>query len=738
MKISSRLILFVAAACLLTLALPVFSPTAFAVSYEGDIGNGLIKRKSIDTEHFRMEFSNLIMNQADEDGNGVADLIDVVAEAAEDSWDQEVETMGYEEPIQETEHKVIVIFDEKDEYLSTGAIGVTGVLSNGEPYIAIDPWMDDDYLRITIAHEFFHSIQFGYDTSFALYNHGVNWAEATATWMEDIVFDSVDDYVNYLPDYFDYTDYSVFAALTPTDTLFEYALNIWPRFLHEYYDYSIIREIWEDYFDSSTSDSDVTKVYDSATDAVEAEGDELQDVYREFTLWNLAPSDSYDEGDDYPEVNLISGEQDIYKIIDDEYAPALYGANYLFFSNSGSEDDFYFHMIKADGVSFNVSLVPMDGDEADLDELVYEFADTDEEFTEALILEDLNGDDVVAVISPIWSEDAPSDSVFDQGHLYYYLASFGSDISDDIQVDTEVEEAEEKDGEESTADEGRDTGLSLSVMEYDEDSVRLSWNRIVDDEISSYEVLYGMANEDGDVEYDSVKEISRASTTFGTVSDLEEGETYHFQLFALDEDGDQFGDESNEVAVIPEEWLFTDLSFLDDHYDSISALVDEGVFGGYDDGSFGADNTINRAELLKILIEGQGITPDEDEYKDCFPDVEDDWYAKYVCYAEAQDWVDGYADGDFKPAKTVNKVEALKMLFNVYEAGLVEGTRVSELPYPDLSTKVWFSIYVWEASELGILTETPGEDFDPSDGRNRGDMAEELYRYLVVEELIKE
>ena len=87
-----------------------------------------------------------------------------------------------------------------------------------------------------------------------------------------------------------------------------------------------------------------------------------------------------------------------------------------------------------------------------------------------------------------------------------------------------------------------------------------------------------------------------------SVEDLEEGGSYYFQLIAVDEDGDQVGDESNELVLVPAEWLFTDLSYLDDQYGAIAALVDEGVFSGYPDGSFQAAVDINRAELLKILI----------------------------------------------------------------------------------------------------------------------------------------
>lgn len=51
-------------------------------------------------------------------------------------------------------------------------------------------------LRVTAAHEFFHDIQFNYRNALQ------NWlwfAEGTAVWMEDRVYDGINDYLQYLP-----------------------------------------------------------------------------------------------------------------------------------------------------------------------------------------------------------------------------------------------------------------------------------------------------------------------------------------------------------------------------------------------------------------------------------------------------------------------------------------------------------------------------------------------------------
>lgn len=72
----------------------------------------------------------------------------------------------------------------------------------------------------------------------------------------------------------------------------------------------------------------------------------------------------------------------------------------------------------------------------------------------------------------------------------------------------------------------------------------------------------------------------------------------------------------------------TDLSF---YRDSIETLADEGIISGYGDGRFGPDNTITRAEILKVLLGTTGLTPPDVEAS-CFPDVDTAmWYHPYIC-----------------------------------------------------------------------------------------------------------
>jgi len=194
-----------------------------------------------------------------------------------------------------------------------------------------------------------------------------------------------------------------------------------------------------------------------------------------------------------------------------------------------------------------------------------------------------------------------------------------------------------------------------------------------------------------------------------------------------DENEEDATDEDiTEEDDIDEDQIFNDLVSSDENADAISYLYEEGVISGYDDGSFKPENSLNRAELLKILVEGKGITPDENEYANCFPDVTEDWFAKYVCYAKEQGWVEGYPDGTFLPSSYVNKVEAVKMLLEVFD---VETQEPSSSPYSDVPTSEWYAKYIVKAQELGLLEESGA--YFPADSITRGEVSENIYRLLL-------
>ncbi len=173
--------------------------------------------------------------------------------------------------------------------------------------------------------------------------------------------------------------------------------------------------------------------------------------------------------------------------------------------------------------------------------------------------------------------------------------------------------------------------------------------------------------------------------------------------------------------------VFTDVTFSTKNATAIAYLKENKIIGGYPDGSFKPLKNLNRAELMKILVEGAGYTPDANQYKNCFPDVKEDWYAKYVCFAKEKNWVTGYKDGKFKPTNNVNKAEAIKMLLETF--AIATGTP-SRDPYIDVKTTDWFGKYINAAKNLGFLEEASNY-YHPEDPMSRGTVSQNIYRLLL-------
>lgn len=174
-------------------------------------------------------------------------------------------------------------------------------------------------------------------------------------------------------------------------------------------------------------------------------------------------------------------------------------------------------------------------------------------------------------------------------------------------------------------------------------------------------------------------------------------------------------------------FAFSDLPEDHEFYPSISYLEYEGVVQGYDDGTVKPDETINRAELLKIIIEGLEI--ETGKPSDCFPDVEDEWFAEYVCYAKDQGWVEGYPDGTFQPGREVNKAESIKITLKAFDFEIFENR---ESKYDDADEDDWFSPYVAVAEEKNFLVEGNNDELGVAELRTRAGAFDMLARIMQI------
>jgi len=234
--------------------------------------------------------------------NGIPDFVEWCASYMDYSWDLEVTTMGFTAPPISPYYEV--------DFESMGAYGYTSVVSGTRTRITLHstfvgfPANDDPEgdqkgaAKVTCAHEFKHATQ----RAQSLWSEG-GWVELDATWMEEIAYDVVNDYYNYL--------YSGSGIVAPHLSLDDggsgsYEDCIWQLYMSQTHGEQIIIDFWD--WRSTHTGQNVLTSYNTILNSY---GSSLAEAYGEFAGWNFAtrtrfiPGIGYDEAADYPS-SLVS------------------------------------------------------------------------------------------------------------------------------------------------------------------------------------------------------------------------------------------------------------------------------------------------------------------------------------------------------------------------------------------------------------------------------------------------
>lgn len=184
-------------------------------------------------------------------GNGIPDWVEKVAAVFEAVYQREVVEMGYKQPPTNNGQPYDVYLQNLGG-MPARYLGLTdhdGISSGNSyfSYMTIDndfsefdtKHTPEEYLKTTAAHEFLHAIQFGYNYWFEIW-----YAEASSTWIEDEVFDSINQVYDYLPAYLQNLRLPLNADTNVT-TGGGYGRWIFNRYLAETAGKDFLRSFWE-------------------------------------------------------------------------------------------------------------------------------------------------------------------------------------------------------------------------------------------------------------------------------------------------------------------------------------------------------------------------------------------------------------------------------------------------------------------------------------------------------------
>lgn len=269
---------------------------------------------------------------------------EAIANFLVESWEAEFGTMGWRQPPSDgggdpnpdDPNPDIYL----DLYLDPGTDGAVTIPTIDGPenwddaasYIILDPNVPN--VQTYVAHELNHSSQFAYD-----YTDGDFIYEATATWMEDRVYDSVNDYTFFIGDF--QSNPSQTLSFATYASSYMYGGAVFVHYLADLYDAggtTLVRDVWD------AMKAGNTDWYDGVASELAAEGfTDFADVYTEFAgyrlLTGLRDDGSIDEGNEMSAVAVHAAFD--YSSMDSGTTtdpPRGMGSNYITVTSSGAEE----------------------------------------------------------------------------------------------------------------------------------------------------------------------------------------------------------------------------------------------------------------------------------------------------------------------------------------------------------------------------------------------------------------
>jgi hypothetical protein len=301
-------------------------------NYQKILGQAIFQRPVLpksyisSNNHFKIHYTLEGNDKVDTTSTHIAGIPDYVweaAEAAEYAYRILMDTLGFDPPPVDDENDPQTDIYIKNWGGSTYAYTYyeNQVTSTKMPYdYTAYTVVDNDYsesiyttkgldgLRVTVVHEFFHVVQLGYNwwPSNGLSGSGQGdqyFLEWSSTWFEERAYPEVNDYVQYLNDFFYYPTRSLWSEY------YSYSLGPFLYFLTKTLgEETLVRQIWEKI--------KTNYALQSLTAVIKEHGGDLTAFYNDFIRACYYTGSRYDseyspfpDGPDFPELAIADNSQ---------------------------------------------------------------------------------------------------------------------------------------------------------------------------------------------------------------------------------------------------------------------------------------------------------------------------------------------------------------------------------------------------------------------------------------------
>ncbi len=187
--------------------------------------------------------------------------------------------------------------------------------------------------------------------------------------------------------------------------------------------------------------------------------------------------------------------------------------------------------------------------------------------------------------------------------------------------------------------------------------------------------------------------------------------------------------QQNEQEHQALDFIFNDVPANSSNFDSVMYLYKQNIITGFEDGTIRPELPITRAEMIKMVVTAKKLYPLVINYRNCYTDVHNEWFAQYVCLAKEKGWIK--SGGKFRPNDTLSRAEAVTVLVQAFD--LKPGSEKGLIPFQDVEKGSWYYQNIITAQSHHMFKEDPiHQFFYPEELATRGDIFKMLYRLILL------
>ena len=165
---------------------------------------------------------------------------------------------------------------------------------------------------------------------------------------------------------------------------------------------------------------------------------------------------------------------------------------------------------------------------------------------------------------------------------------------------------------------------------------------------------------------------------------------------------------------------FSDVTSAHWAFQYVEAIADAGLTSGYPDGTYRPENPVTRAEMAVFLLNGMGVSAPAIDGSHPFSDIAGHWAESYIEELYDQGITGGYPDGTYRPENLVTRAEMA--VFLLKGIGVTPPALDGSHPFSDVAGH-WAEIFIEELYDQGITGGYPDGTYRPENRVTRAEMA---------------